>query len=138
MKQTFLTFGSIIFCLLFLSGCDNVFVPGQTSQASDFDGTWVFESYEDDLVNLQRAEALDEQEYGFIARSDGEFLERKNAGFCGTPPITYSNFDGKWEFSDKNLIDIKVGYWGGETEYQIEIVELDSEALKIRYIYPTN
>ena len=98
-------------------------------------GTWIEEGYEDDLTLLQRGEELDDSKYGFTIREDGTFIERKNAGWCGTPPITYANFEGTWEALSDSLLDITVGYWGGTITYQMRIVALDKEELKIRYLY---
>ena len=98
-------------------------------------GTWIEEGYEDDLTLLRRGEELDDSKYGFTIRVDGTFIERKNAGWCGTPPITYANFEGTWEALSDSLLDITVGYWGGTMTYQMRIVALDTEELKIRYLY---
>jgi hypothetical protein len=98
-------------------------------------GTWIANGYEDDLTLLIRGEELDLLKYGFIIKEDGTFLERKNAGWCGTPPITYDNFEGTWEALSDSLLDITVAYWGGTMTYQMRIKSLDAEELKIRYLY---
>jgi hypothetical protein len=98
-------------------------------------GTWVEEEYQEDLLWLKRSTELDPSRYGFTIREDGEFIERKNAGWCGTPPITYADFEGSWEALSDSLLDITVGYWGGIMTYQIRIVSLDQEMLAIRYLY---
>jgi hypothetical protein len=98
-------------------------------------GTWVEEEYVEDLRRLRRSSDLDPASYGFSIRENGEFIERKNAGWCGTPPITYANFEGTWEALSDSLLDITVGYWGGMMTYQIRIVSLDHEKLAIRYLY---
>ncbi|MEN8203621.1 MAG: hypothetical protein ABFS28_13575 [Bacteroidota bacterium] len=98
-------------------------------------GTWTDSGYEDDLTVLERSEELDHSKYGFTIGEDGTFIERKNAGWCGTPPITYENFEGTWEALSDSLLDITVGYWGGTMTYQMRIVSLSAEELKIRYLY---
>lgn len=98
-------------------------------------GAWVEEDYEDDLLWLRRSADLDSSSYGFKIKENGEFIERKNAGWCGTPPISYANFEGTWEALSDSLLDITVGYWGGIMTYQIRIVSLDHEKLAIRYLY---
>lgn len=98
-------------------------------------GTWVENGYEDDLTLLNRANKLDPSKYGFTMEDNGSFIERKNAGWCGTPPITYDNFEGTWEALSDSLIEITVGYWGGTMTYQMRIVSLDAEDLRIRYLY---
>ena len=98
-------------------------------------GTWVEEGYEDDITLLERSDLLDETRYGFTVKDDGVFIERKNAGWCGTPPIYYDNFDGMWVALSDSLLEITVGYWGGTMTYQMRIVFLDQEKLGIRYLY---
>jgi len=101
-------------------------------------GTWVEDEYNDELLWLKRSAELDPSRYGFTIRENGEFIERKNAGWCGTPPITYADFEGTWEAFSDSLLDITVGYWGGTMTYQIRIVSLDQEKLAVRYLYAEN
>ena len=98
-------------------------------------GTWIEQGYEDDVLWLDRSEDLDPSKYGFTINDDGTFIERKNAGWCGTPPISYDNFDGTWEAVSDSLLEITVGYWGGTLTYQIRIVTMDEDNLAIRYLY---
>lgn len=98
-------------------------------------GTWIEEGYMEDVLMLGRSDQLDPSRYGFTIQGDGTFIERKNSGWCGTPPIAYSNFDGTWTAVSDSLLEITVGYWGGTMTYQIRIVELDQENLTIRYLY---
>lgn len=98
-------------------------------------GTWVEEGYRGDTTLLKRAVKLDEVKYGFTLNEDGTFIERKNSGWCGTPPISYANYDGSWEAVSDSLLNITVGYWGGMMTYQIRIVSLLGEALAIKYLY---
>jgi len=101
-------------------------------------GTWVEDEYSGDTLLLQRNGAFDKEKYGFTINDDGTFIEHKNAGWCGTPPITYDSFDGTWEALSDSLIDITVAFWGGMMTYQIRIVSLDAEKLAIRYLYEDN
>ena len=101
-------------------------------------GTWVEEEYQGDTLFLHRSGAFDKEKYGFTLHEDGTFVERKNAGWCGTPPITYDDFEGTWKAVSDSLLDITVAYWGGMMTYQIRIVSLESEELAIRYLYTEN
>ena len=91
--------------------------------------------YLDDVLKLNRADKLDPSKYGFSINDDGTFIEHKNSGWCGTPPIAYDSFDGTWEAKSDSLLEVTVGYWGGIMTYQIRIVTLDNENLSIRYLY---
>jgi len=98
-------------------------------------GTWVEEGYRGDTTLLKRAGKLNEVKYGFTINEDGTFIERKNSGWCGTPPISYANYDGSWEAVSDSLLNITVGYWGGMMTYQIRVVSLNGEDLAIKYLY---
>ena len=98
-------------------------------------GTWIENGYEEDVTLLQRGDQLDPSKYGFTIEENGSFIERKNAGWCGTPPIAYENFEGSWVALSDSLIEVTVGYWGGTMNYQIRIVSLGPEELQIRYLY---
>jgi len=98
-------------------------------------GTWIQEGYQGDTTLLRRAGDLDEHKYGFTIQEDGTFVERKNSGWCGTPPIAYANYEGAWEALSDSLLSITVDYWGGVMTYQIRIVSLNAEDLAIRYLY---
>ena len=101
-------------------------------------GTWIEDGQKGDTLLLQRNGAFDKEKYGFTINEDGTFIEHKNAGWCGTPPITYDSFDGTWEAVSDSLLDITVAYWGGVITYQMRIVSLDAEELAIRYLYTEN
>ena len=98
-------------------------------------GTWVEDGQKGDTLLLQRSGAFDKEKYGFTINDDGSYIERKNSGWCGTPPIAYDNFEGNWEAVSDSLLDITVAYWGGMITYQIRIIYLDAEELSIRYLY---
>ena len=104
-------------------------------------GTWVevvdisLPPVYDGVTRLSRSEELDPDLYGFIFHEDGSFTERKNSGWCGTPPISYDNFEGTWSPLNDTLIDITVGYWGGTLTYQIWIQSMEGDELDIRYLF---
>ena len=98
-------------------------------------GTWIEDGYRGDTLLLNRSGKLESDRYGFTIQEDGSFTEHKNAGWCGTPPITYDDFDGTWEAVSDSLLDITVAYWGGVMTYQIRIVSVDGHKLTIRYLY---
>ena len=93
-------------------------------------GSWFNPQYNDSNVTFERSEGLVENEYGFSFNEDDTFIERKNAGWCATPPISYADFDGIWTKND-SIIEITVEYWGGNAEYTWKIVSIDEATLKI-------
>ena len=69
--------------------------------------------------------SLKKNAYGFGFKTGHSFVERKNEGWCGTPPVTLKDFQGTWAKHD-SLIDINVPYWGGTAHYQWKIISLDN------------
>lgn len=131
MKRYSAVFIVVIFTFLVCS-CNQSIDPDEDNQSSDeYYGTWVDAGYEDNQIILIRSDDLDENKYGFIINPDGEFIERKNSGWCGTLPISYANFEGRWSGQPDDFLEITVAYWGGVTSYQLEIVSISSNQLHV-------
>lgn len=104
-----------------------------TNQSDFLVGYWANPENIDTLVKYTRSTELEEDDYGFGFKAGGTFVERKNAGWCGTPPITYGDFEGTW-IRNGSLINITVGYWGGTAEYRWKIIEIDDNRLMIYWV----
>jgi hypothetical protein len=93
-------------------------------------GHWVNPEYVDSFWVYTKSTELKADDYGFTFKAGKSFVERKNAGWCGTPPITYGDFDGIWNVND-STINITVEYWGGEADYQWKVISINNKNLKI-------
>ena len=93
-------------------------------------GNWINPQYADTIITFQKADTLKSQDYGFSFRLPDQFTERKNSGWCGTPPISYSDFEGTWNQHD-SILDIQVAYWGGMADYTWKILSLDNKKLTL-------
>ncbi|MFZ4546784.1 MAG: hypothetical protein ACOYN4_05090 [Bacteroidales bacterium] len=93
-------------------------------------GIWVDPQYTDTLVAFARASSLAQNEYAMCFNADNTCIERKNNGWCGTPPITTADYSGNWTGND-SIVHISVGYWGGTVEYIWKVVSLDYNNLVI-------
>jgi len=130
---------TIVFLLLILVSCEDKLDQTESlGENTGIVGTWVERELNDDVSVLSREEALDSTRYGFRIMEDGSFVERANAGWCGTPPIFYTDYDGTWEALSDSLLEITVGYWGGVKTYQMRIVSVDADSLRIRYLWAEN
>jgi len=77
-------------------------------------GLWNYSDYKDNSAVFTRSsEFADNHCYKF--NSNGTLVERKNSGWCGTPPISYADYEGTWSLQNDTIITIKVDYWGGVT-----------------------
>lgn len=100
-------------------------------------GVWNHSEFKDNTYIYTRSqEFIDDHCYKF--NNDGTLVERKNSGWCGTPPVTYGDYSGTWSIINDTLIQVTSGYWGGSLSYMLDIESLDSETLKIVFIYQDN
>ncbi len=121
-----------IVLLMLLSSCEKVSLA---PEAGELEGIWVQSDYDEDLTIFTKKNKLDDDKYGFKISESGIFLEHKNSGWCGTPPISYADYEGTWKYESDSVLIVDVGYWGGTMTYKMQIVELTTNKLKTRYIY---
>ncbi len=96
-------------------------------------GVWNFsESNNNDNIFIRSNEFIEDHCYKF--NSNGTMTERQNAGWCGTPPITYADYPGTWDIINDTLIRINVEYWGGTNKYKLDIQSVDSDFLIVTFI----
>ena len=94
-------------------------------------GNWINPEYTDSLIVLEKSGTLKLNEYGISFKADGKLIERKINGWCGTPPVVYSDYEGTWTKQD-SLISIEVGYWGGTSVYKWIIISVAGNKLKVK------
>lgn len=118
----------LLFCIT-LIGCEET-IESKIHHSGPIIGSWINPQYIDTLWRYERANALQVNGPGFTLNPDGLIVERKNSGWCGTPPITYANYDGTWAKKD-SLITIIVDYWGGKADYQWKVISVDDRYLTV-------
>ena len=127
----------LIILLLMLS-----FIGCKEKQIVDPDnlllGTWVNVSYESQngvtLITYQRNSGLDNQNSGYIFYNSGKITDRSVVGRCGTPPLSYGDFEGNWTF-DNDIVTINSTDWFKQSKtnrYSIE--SLDSKVLVLKLL----
>ena len=98
-------------------------------------GIWNYSDFQDNMwIYTRNLEFIDNHCYEF--KNDGTLIERKNAGWCGTPPITYADYPGTWSLLNDTIVQIEVGYWGGTASYKLDIESVDSKFLKASIVEP--
>jgi hypothetical protein len=93
-------------------------------------GYWINPVWVDTIVRYERGAELKENDYGICFKTGHSFVERKNEGWCGTPPVIMDDFPGTWT-RQGSIIDIDVSYWGGMAHYQWKVISLDKTSLSI-------
>lgn len=96
---------------------------------------WVENGYNEKISIFKKSNEFDQYKYGFQFMDDGKFIERKNSGWCGTPPIAYTNYEGKWSKVSDSLVNVESEYWGGTMFFLLEIISINENELKVRYNY---
>jgi len=92
-------------------------------------GNWINPTYqEESILIINKSNGLKKNEYGYTFKKDGSFIERANAGFCGTPPITTNDYKGTWTRVDSTLF-IQVDYRAGQAMYRWRILSLSNSQL---------
>lgn len=67
-------------------------------------GNWVSGTYQNETLTFQRVNSLNDDAYGISFKSNGNFIER-SSGWCGTPPLTFFDYQGSWQ-TENTLIKI--------------------------------
>jgi hypothetical protein len=98
-------------------------------------GIWVYKNSEK-ISNTEYASVYErkdkfENNLGIAFKTSNKLIERKNSGWCGTPPISYGDYDGAWYLNDKK-ITTKFKDWNGITFVTYEIISIDDKILKIK------
>lgn len=96
-------------------------------------GHWINHQVEDSIVSYHKSAVLKENQYGFTFNPDFSFIERKNSGWCGTPPISYGDFSGTWAVED-SIINISVKFWGGMADYKWKVISIDHATLRTLHL----
>ena len=66
-----------------------------------------------------------------------QFLENEelkvsqNCGWCGTPPISYCKYTGKWSKQNNDTYDLSYPFWGGTIRETWKINTLSKEKMEI-------
>jgi len=122
----------ILILALFVASCQK----DEEIIGDDLLGNWVYISQDenaDDTRLLKRTKKLDVNNPSIGFYENDFLIDNANAGFCGTPPITYAKYEGNWEMSE-NIVDYKCAFWGGQKIIKFEIISVDNDFLKIKVL----
>ena len=134
MIKRFLFRLAVLILIPFFSACN--FLANPENHDSTLLGTWVEKTRVDDhVVVFKRADKFAQDAPGLAFKTNGDLVQRQNAGWCGTPPIAYTNYKGKWEHIEDNKIEVESKYWGGTLKFRMKIVSVDQFTLRARIQY---
>lgn len=100
-------------------------------------GYWNFAGNQNYASVYKRSSGFSDN-YGYKFNSDGTLIQRKNSGWCGTPPVSYADYSGNWSILNDTLVHIMVDYWGGNESYYLDIESVTSDSLKFETVVANN
>lgn len=106
----------------------------------DIIGKWVYDYDEEGGTSTvyKKADEFEEDNHGIEFKPEGIFVQRQINGWCGTPPVVYENYAGTWSNSTDSILDIESEFWGGTHNYKLNIINVNSDNLRVKYIFPQN
>ena len=130
---------ALICGMVLMAGCEKQNLNLNLNGFNYIIGCWTNPMYEDNtdgksIVYYQRSNKLPANSGGIEFLKNGTLIERKNVSWCGTPPISYDNYSGKWQIQDNDKVKINVAYWGGMEHRIWRIINVTSSTLKIEII----
>lgn len=131
-KNTFITLTLALLFAGLLSGCSKQYDP-----QNPIEGVWVLdkgETVSDEVIfSFHRASKFEQDKPGYAFKANGLLISRQNAGWCGTPPISYAETQGGWN-KDGNKVKLNGKYWGGTFVTEFEISKLDESQLQVKQV----
>ncbi|MFD2034961.1 hypothetical protein ACFSKL_09175 [Belliella marina] len=116
MKKILLAFSILLF---FASCMEN---DGDIQENGQFPlGNWTISERHENGFSLIRTGSLPENTYGFSFQKNGKMTVRAIAGWCGTPPVVYSDYSGNWSNAGAAL-KLNMGFWGGRNVQEWKVV----------------
>lgn len=91
-------------------------------------GSWIEPNYNEEQTMFKRAAALPDNGRGILFKANGDFVER-SSGWCGTPPLTFSDYNGNWEL-ENTLVTITQEFY--PINYAWRIVSVSETELIVK------
>lgn len=130
--KTFAALSAVLFVAT-LASCSD---PGPASPCADaLIGSWGFVSHDSEtgISVYERIDTLDGQRSGYGFEPGGVLLVR-TSGWCGTPPLSYSNLEGTWRAESEHRLMLDYPARGGTGRCTLQILGVDDETLECRRI----
>ena len=131
MRITVLRSALCLVGLLFCVACSSP-APASLQDPSVL-GAWGFNSMDDQsgIRVYAKLESLVGDQNGYMFEPGGVLLVR-NAGWCGTPPLTYSNFEGSWTEEQEGHLVLTYPNWEAMQDFRLEILNLTKNEMRCR------
>jgi len=124
MQTLFKTF--LLLIIILLTACNQN--EDKLNPPDPLIGYWINPEYVDDQMTLMKSSNFNENDYGIAFFEDGTLIER-SSGLCGTPPITYSDFEGTWTKTNTTIDMTMINQWIDEIQW--DIINLEDDKLVV-------
>ncbi len=98
-------------------------------------GIWVQTKYAAGSIELTRSKSFLNNNPGIEFKTNGKMVKRANSSWCGTPPISYRNYNGIWTV---NPVDSTVhaiyDFWGGKFDNIYKVKSLSNSELVLEIV----
>jgi hypothetical protein len=112
----------LLFCFLNIISCENNSEELIIDENNKLLGSWINPEYNNSEIKFERVDSLKENEYGISFLKGDVFIER-SSGWCGTPPLSYFDYQGNWEKDDLIVeIDIDMGLGSNNRVWKIKSI----------------
>jgi len=122
---------ALILILALFSGIPTLTHTVDSDLNQQMTGIWVLAEHGNTNMTFKRVKRFTKNTGGYQFLEDGKLVRRQNAGWCGTPPISYSNYDGNWSVEDNGNIHLSYDFWGGTTLEEWKIESIDDQEMVI-------
>ncbi|MDP3946074.1 MAG: hypothetical protein Q8Q51_09270 [Lutibacter sp.] len=128
---------TVLFLLIVTSfGCEKDNETITINESDKLIGHWINSVSNDAELKLTRANSLKNDAYGISFLTKSQCIER-SSGWCGTPPLTFFDYQGTWTRNDAILIITIASGINGLEAIQWEIKTLNDKYLIIERIRET-
>jgi len=98
------------------------------------EGRWAFAYHDGDNAVYARTSATEKGGWLDFAEK-GELTVRQNAGWCGTPPISYRTYDGgSYKLTKKGKLTMMHKFWGGIDTTHYQLAEVTDDTLRMKFL----
>lgn len=119
---------TVLFLLLVTTiGCEDNDDTIAINESNKLIGHWINPVYKDSELQLTRASSLKSDGYGLSFLEKNQCVER-SSGWCGTPPLTFSDFKGSWTRTD-SVVMVTIDNGLGMQNIKWVIKTLDDKTL---------
>ena len=99
-------------------------------------GVWEMQYTEQNKMTYKKVKKLASDQGGIEFLADGTVKLKRNAGWCGTPPISYAEFTGTWKVEGKSLI-YTYNYHKQDLKNELKFIEGNERELTFELVYRT-